>query len=301
MKHLLTLFMLCFCATTVAQTSVTSSGISVQGIARDGDGNPFANVSNLNANISLYYIDNNNVINPVNFTGAQLTTDSNGVFSYVYEVGASYFRSFEKESLYIWMGTGSPSSPQITFLNEKLSAVPYAIYAHNGSPTGIILPFTGKASKVPPGWLLCDGSAIPSSGVYDNLRAVLGVTSVPDLRGVFLRGFGNINSTNLGPAQNAFQNDMLWEHDHNLSITSNTTGNHTHDVYGLQCCHGDDGSTFYPQYDNRNWNGPEGYPSINEFIRPDGYHFHQVTGNTSSIGESETRPTNYGVNYIIKI
>ena len=29
--------------------------------------------------------------------------------------------------------------------------------------------------------------------------------------------------------------------------------------------------------------------------------FHQVTGNTSSIGESETRPTNYGVNYIIKI
>ena len=301
MKHLLTLFMLCFSATTVAQTSVTSSGISVQGIARDGDGNPFANVSNLNANISLYYIDNNNVINPVNFTGIQLTTDSNGVFSYVYEVGASYFRSFEKESLYIWMGTGSPSSPQITFLNEKLSAVPYAIYAHNGSPTGIILPFTGKASKVPPGWLLCDGSAIPSSGIYNNLRAVLGATNVPDLRGVFLRGFGNINNTNLGPAQNTFQNDMLWEHDHNLSITSNTTGNHTHEVYGLQCCHGDDGSTFYPQYDNRNWNGPEGYPSINEFIRPDGYHFHQVTGNTSSIGESETRPTNYGVNYIIKI
>lgn len=293
--------MLCFCATTVAQTSVTSSGISVQGIARDGDGNPFANVSNLNANISLYYIDNNNVINPVNFTGAQLSTDSNGAFSYVYEVGASYFRSFEKESLYIWMGTGSPSSPQITFLNEKLSAVPYAIYAHNGSPTGIILPFTGKASKVPPGWILCDGRAIPSSGVYDNLRAVLGVTSVPDLRGVFLRGFGNINSTNLGPAQNAFQDDMLWEHDHSLIITSNTTGNHTHDVYGLQCCHGDDGSTFYPQYDNRNWNGPEGYPSINEFIRPDGYHFHQVTGNSSSMGEGETRPTNYGVNYIIKI
>ena len=122
-------------------TSVTSSGISVQGIARDGDGNPFANVSNLNANISLYYIDNNNVIIP-KFTGVQLSTDSNGVFSYVYEVGASYFRSFEKESLYIWRGTGSPSSPQITFLNEKLSAVPYAIYAHNASPTGITLPFT---------------------------------------------------------------------------------------------------------------------------------------------------------------
>ncbi len=153
------------------------------------------------------------------------------MFSYVFDVPSAYFRYFEEHSLYILVGRGGVTNPQEVFIDQKLSAVPYAIYAHNGAPTGIILPFTGNTNDVPPGWVLCDGSALPSSVVYDDLRGIVG-TNTPDLRGVFLRGFGNINTTNLGPAQGAFQDDLLWEHTHLMNLVSSEDGEHTHDVNG---------------------------------------------------------------------
>lgn len=303
MKKFLFLFVLLISITVKGQVSVASGGISIQGVARDSNGNVFANIDDFLVNIYLYYIDSNNLRTPLSAISRidePLSTDQNGVFSYVFDVPSAYFRYFEQHSLYILVGRGGVTNPQEVFVDQKLSAVPYAIYAHNGAPTGIILPFTGNTNDVPPGWVLCDGSALPSSVVYDDLRGIVGANT-PDLRGVFLRGFGNINSTNLGPVQGAFQDDLLWEHTHLINLVSSEEGKHTHEVRGAACCHGDDGSTNYPQWDNRNFSGPEGYPTINEFIRPGGDHNHSVQGNTSSVGANETRPANYGVNYIIKI
>ena len=296
-------FLICFsfiCFFAVGQTRVTSSGISIQGVARDSQGNSFANVENFLVNIYLYRLDNNTKT-PIHFLlDEPLQTDENGVFSYVFDVPSSVFSWFEQTAVYLLIGRGGISAPTQVFLDQKLGAVPYAIYAQNGAQTGMIIPFTGKLSDVPPGWVLCDGSPLPNSVLYDDLKAYVG-NNVPDLRGVFLRGFGNINVSNQGPTLKAYQDDQLQEHQHLVSLVSDEAGLHNHQINSGGCCNGSDTGNFYPQFDNRNYKGPEGYPKEDQFILPSANHSHLLSGNTSSSGGNETRPTNYGVNYIIKI
>ena len=80
-----------------------------------------------------------------------------------------------------------------------LASVPYSEVATNAvsSPVGSVMPFAGDASKVPAGWLLCDGSAV-SRSEYAALYAVISTDwgfgnnsttfNLPDMRGMFLRG-----------------------------------------------------------------------------------------------------------------
>lgn len=66
-------------------------------------------------------------------------------------------------------------------------------------PVGTILPFAGPASKIPEGYILCNGAAVSRTS-YKDLFVALGTTwgagngsstfNVPDLRGRFLRGTG---------------------------------------------------------------------------------------------------------------
>ena len=63
-------------------------------------------------------------------------------------------------------------------------------------PAGTVLPYAG--TTVPPGWLLCDGTAYLISGDQKDLFAAIGYTygsdgtsakfKVPDLRGTFVQG-----------------------------------------------------------------------------------------------------------------
>jgi len=65
------------------------------------------------------------------------------------------------------------------------------------TPAGTVEAFAGDTSKIPTGWLLCDGSAV-SRTTYTNLFSVIGENwgegdgtstfNLPDLRGRFLRG-----------------------------------------------------------------------------------------------------------------
>ncbi len=67
------------------------------------------------------------------------------------------------------VGTDAELTPR-----QRIASVPYAQMAEsavNGVPTGAIMPFAGAAP--PPGWLLCDGSAV-SRSTYANLFAALG-------------------------------------------------------------------------------------------------------------------------------
>lgn len=302
MKNIHFLIALCFMTSALrGQTSVTSSGISIQGIAKDIDGNTFANVSGLSIDFHLYYINGNNAKVTILAKDNQLvTTDAYGVFSYVLDVPKTIFSWFEQSSIYLFAGEGSPSNSSAIFLEQKLGAVPYAIYAQNGAPTGVLLPFVGAANDVPPGWVLCDGSSLPSSAIYDDLRAFIG-NNVPDLRGVFLRATGNASTSNSGPGLRAFQDDILMDHIHSINLTSTSSGIHNHLLVVGTCCQGNNSGTFYPQTDNRNYVGPTGFPVAEDFTVPSGNHQHSVSGNTSSLGDNETRPANYGVNYIIKI
>lgn len=50
------------------------------------------------------------------------------------------------------------------------------------APPGMIVVMAGSAVSPPDGWLFCDGAAF-SGTTYPGLAAVLGATTVPDLRG----------------------------------------------------------------------------------------------------------------------
>lgn len=56
-------------------------------------------------------------------------------------------------------------------------------------PVGSIVAFGGDSA--PAGWLLCDGQPIPGDDVFSELRAILGQTTTPDLRGRTLISAGN--------------------------------------------------------------------------------------------------------------
>lgn len=63
----------------------------------------------------------------------------------------------------------------------------------SGVPVGTVITWPGNNAPTTNGtWLECNGQ---SCAAYPELVAVLGKNTVPDYRGVFLRGFGSVTST----------------------------------------------------------------------------------------------------------
>lgn len=273
-----------------AQTNVTSSGMSIQGIARDENNAAIANIDQLALAFTVYYLGAGNSEQLILTKTANVKTDNFGVFSYVLDIDQTQYGLISSQSAYLKVVQGS-----VVFSNEKLQAVPYAIFAQNGVPTGSIMPFVGTVA--PNGWMLCDGSAIPINSVTANLRTLLGTSNTPDLRAMFLRGSGTGNGKS-GPALKAIQSDDLKEHSHIINLFTASNGNHSHEQY----------------VSANEWTGGPGVRKdyigdVNGLSRyrqgintgDAGAHTHLVNGNTDNTGGTETRPINYGVNYIIKI
>lgn len=131
------------------------------------------------------------------------------------------------------------------------------------------------SNTIPDGWLLCDGSTFNAT-IYPDLQTFLGSTTLPDLRGVFLRGAGtttanglvngtNYNATTVG----AFQGDMFGSHTHTTRVSH---------VDYVQT----GGGSFAVKANS------------GDFTNGD------LSGSVVGTGGLETRPKNIGVNYIIK-
>lgn len=286
---LLTLF-LTFRLNLLAQTNITESGMSIQGIARDENNAALANFDQLELVFTIYYLGSGNSEQSILTKTANVKTDNFGVFSYVLIIDQLQYNLISSQAAYLKVTQGS-----VVFSNEKLQAVPYAIHAQNGVPTGSIMPFIG--TQVPNGWLLCDGSSFPDNTYTANLKALLGSTNTPNLKGMFLRGTGTAEIGKSGPALKAVQQDDIASHLHYVNIQTTTTGAHSHTVgFSNDDFNGSGGS---------NKNGLEDDTvSANNRTLPtssDGAHAHTTKGNSNATGGSETRPINYGVNYIIKI
>ena len=136
-------------------------------------------------------------------------------------------------------------------------------------PTGTIVAYFGD--KAPKGWMICDGSTVPSD--FDDLRKVAG-EKVPDLRGMFLRGANSGRNDGKGDAEldrkiGSFQDDVIRKHSHTISLQG-ASGNNA--------------------FINRQpaW----GY---------DDWHGAATQATTTEQGGAETRPKNVAVNFIIKI
>jgi len=228
------------------------------------------------------------------------------------------------------------SLPQVIYGQQKASDKG----AESGTviPTGVIMPFGGVA--VPTGWLLCDGASL-SRTTYAKLFAAIGMSwgtangtsfNLPDLRGRFLRGrdggtardpnaatrtasaTGGNTGDNVGSVQTnaTAKNGLTVTNNAVNTLGQSATHNHAATV-------GQSSTTIYSSNRNKTDQafstfGAGGYISGDTLVdvtshvhsvgigNASGDHAHSVTSNVVlNTGDSETRPVNANVNYIIKI
>lgn len=151
-------------------------------------------------------------------------------------------------------------------------------------PAGLIIPFGGPV--VPPGYLLCDGSAVSRSS-YGALFAACGTAwgsgdgsttfNLPNLQGYFLRGVDN--GAGVDPESGS-----------RYALQSGgNSGDQVGSYQGSQFSDHSHGFAWHPREPTGAGNGPNGWtwdPGDN--------------GQVSHNGGSETRPINAYVNYLIK-
>ena len=269
--------MLLALASTFAQST---ESIAVQGIARDVN-----NTVRSNTEISLkftLYVGADNIV--IDATG--IKTDNFGVFSTSLVIKSEDFEKFANTTSALKLKIEQNIAGTFSLISDEvLSYVPYAIQAANGVPTGSIMPFIGTIA--PRGWALCNGNPLPTTAKA--LIAMVGANA-PNLNGMFLRGTGTspVNQQ-AGPALKATQNDAFESHNHPGTTTEN--GEHKHTINAAWDPSGSSSSQYGITYQRAAGNG--------EYMGAAGKHTHTVT--TNNVGESETRPVNYGVNYIIKL
>ena len=113
---------------------------------------------------------------------------------------AAQFKDVNFAAVHYWLKVEIQEGGNYRELSyTALASVPYAEAVTNAvsCPIGSIMPFAGDASKVPAGWLLCDGKAV-SRSEYSTLYDLIGTSygfgnnsttfNLPDMRGMFLRG-----------------------------------------------------------------------------------------------------------------
>jgi microcystin-dependent protein len=191
-------------------------------------------------------------------------------------------------------------------------------------PVGAVMPFAGSAA--PAGFLLCDGSAINRT-TYADLFAILNIThgqgngsttfNIPDYRGRFLRGVDSgiardpdresrtamATGGNAGDAVGSIQTQATKAP--GTSFTSGAGSAHTHLIV-KDVTLSSQASVTASNYVARAYSS--GSDSANYVLSgqasaadagktsSESSHTHSITGG----GDSETRPINAGVNYIIK-
>lgn len=300
-KYIIYLLLLTCSLNAFSQARVTSSGIAIQGIARTSNNAAITN-NQISVQAEIYSVVAGTNYSIISQTGI-INTDNAGIFAYVVNIDSSTFLKIANTEAYIKI-----SANNIVFANEKLYAVPYAIHAQNGVPTGSIMAYAGDV--IPKGWLLADGSAIPNDDFYSALRAIYG-THLPNLKGMFLRGQG-AGTTYTGPNLKSIDLDVVRNHVHAISYTGGTTSTNGAHTHGGRHDRGGNVTLTWTNQLNTGNNGDERWLIDTWTSAPNsgdadvnGNHTHTLSGSgvtaTQSGGLTETRPVNYGVNFIIKI
>ena len=304
-KVVLTLTVLFFTLLSFSQVSVPE-GIAVQGIARDANNTAYTGESVI-LTFEMYYMNGNIEVGVYTSQPTTVSIDSFGVFSHVIPLGEdeAVLTQFNNRQLWLRISAGDT-----VISNEVFKRVPYAYAARNGVPTGSIMPFIGTTA--PLGWLLCDGGDIEIADYTLALRNLLGVgvSTTPNLQGMFLRGAGTSplstpTDVKAGPALMSTQEDSNKLHSHDVgSLATKEDGEHVHSqgthpdaVYNRVVALGV-GFTVLREPVIQS----ERMDIINAVPMPAaGKHTHDMEGDTGDSGDTESRPVNYGVNYIIKL
>lgn len=299
-KLLLTSLFLLISLTFFAQASFTAMGIAVQGIARDNQNNKY-NAKKITLVFQFFYYESGNATTRKNIGSSkfkEITTDDFGVFSTIIDDYDLNNSDFSNHKIWISIKVQGDANP---LQETQLMHVPYAISANNGVPTGSIIPFIGTTA--PKGWLMCDGETTIPSGA---LKTMLGTEKTPDLRSYFLKGAGDgelsyVDPITLKAKQN--QQSALPEHSHGVYINTEYSkviaGDDSRKVVSvMEMDAGPYKDQGIPTLIDLGWK----FPKSHTFKFETTSHRHLIDGSTNNtIIQRETRPSSYGVNYIIKL
>ncbi len=323
MKRILLSILLCVTTVTLtAQTNIAEKGFGFQGYARNLDGSAVSNQT-VQVKFSIYPEGQSN-----EFEETQtLETDAFGVFTAeVGSVNTIPFSNlnFANSNYFLKVEVSVQGGNLFEISNTKLQSVPYAQAAANGVPTGTILPFGGET--IPDGFVVCDGASYSKTDTkYKALATALNGAwgqsgnnfNVPDLRGMFLRGVdgGAGNDPNAGTRvakNNGFSGDRVGSIQADGTalnglgvaggpdLTTSSNGAHTHtvDIFRDNIGNPDGALDIHTggEQGRRYWRGNGATKQTDSR----GAHTHTVTVNLES-ADSETRPLNAGVIYIIKL
>ena len=215
------------------------------------------------------------------------------------------------------------------------NSIPVSKLVGSGSgPAGMVVAF--PAATAPTGWAICDGSEV-SKTTYASLFSTIGTTwdtctnpltgatysspvsgnfRLPDLRGTFLRGAGNFGDVSKDTALGGFQGDKTKKN--GLEVAGGTAsldsagsvdighshGTHTHNI-GFNRSDMTAGGTVNTVH---NGGGPSfqdtsSSPTIQLASTSVSVSGASMSNTAASISasDSETRPQNVGVNFIIKL
>ena len=210
------------------------------------------------------------------------------------------------------------------FLQVLSGSIQFNSTIPGGIPTGTVVPYA--ANSAPSGWVICNGALYGRTALdpspQPNLFGVIGTTygagdglttfAVPDLRGMFVRGFDNGRGEDPLRVFGSTQTDLFKSHDH----TAGAESAHTHAFSGTT---GDRSASHTHAYARTNVGGAGTVGGNNTFNRGEyatttdpesNGHTHNFSGTTgagtshthtiSLQGGAETRPKNVAMNYIIK-
>ena len=135
-------------------------------------------------------------------------------------------------------------------------------------PSGGIIMWSGSTNSIPSGWALCDGA-----------------NGTPDLRDRFVIGAGGSRSVD------ETSDGQMPEHNHSVSLSTNTTGAHTHSIDRV------------PAVGDRYKGVGVGSDVVGSTsTSSNGSHSHSVSGNTADAGSgSEVIAKYYALAYIMKL
>jgi microcystin-dependent protein len=228
--------------------------------------------------------------------------------------------SIEKNQLQTEIDINGGQSYTLVGTSPILS-VPVANYAFKSGassfPAGMIIAFAGDTSKIPNGWLLCDGRAV-SRSIYSSLLEAIGLNwgignnistfNVPDLRGQFLRGADLGAGVDPNVSNRTVKNSAVSDDSKVGTYQSFLNANHTHNgttADNSQSITFDIGNT--PRscpMGNCNCNPGSNQIMSGDFCNTTPHNTttqsHNHTFTTNSTGGAEARPVNAYVNYIIK-
>lgn len=263
----------------------TTTGIAVQGIARDA--NKAAMVAQTltfiftvsgtpsGGSLTVYYKETQDII-----------TDAFGVFSHIIGTGTPSSGTFSdvafgKAHMSLKVETGG-----VTLLDGPLQYAPYAKNSDNGVPVGGVIMWSGEVGKIPAGWALCDGT-----------------NGTPNLSGRFIVGYSSTDSdystmrNTGGEKAHTLAEDEMPIHKHSGSIGDAGSHNHTIKTHAFQSA--GTGTSNLGIVEGVTYIGIN---ASNVWAESAGNHTHTVTIDNKGGGLAhENRPPYFTLAYIIRL